>query len=144
MLTSYEEFVSKHRAEEFWLTKQLLDLGMPQHLKGFQCAVIMIAMCVEHPEYLHAITTELYPATARVLGGNASAVERALRNAVEVAWTYGDPERQHIIFGNSVNAAKGKPTNIMFISTMYYKMRRELVICGKQNASSDTGFLPIS
>lgn len=143
MLTSYEEFLDQNRVEEIWLTKMLLELGMPQHLRGFKCAVTAIILCMKNSKYLDAVTTELYPAAGRILGIKSSAVERALRNAIEIAWLYGDTEFQHSIFGRSVSPSRGKPTNTAFISTMYYKMRREFVICGKRDASNNVGFSPI-
>lgn len=143
MLTSYEEFLDKHRAEEAWLTRRLLKLGMPQHLRGYKCATVAIILCMERSEYLDAITTELYPAMSKILSISTGAVERALRNAIEITWLYGDMESQCDLFGNSVNPHKGRPTNTMFIATMYYAMRREFVICGKRDASTNIGFFPI-
>lgn len=125
MLTSYEEFLDQHMGEEIWLTHCLLNLGMPQHLSGFKCAMVAVVLCKERPEYLDAITGELYPAIAKIVGASTAAVERALRNAIELTWLYGSMEFQHDLFGNSVDPEKGKPTNAMFIATMYYRMRRE-------------------
>lgn len=143
MITSYEELLDQNRAEEIWLTRLLLELGMPQHLKGFKCAVTVIILCMKNSGYLDATTTELYPAAARILGTTSAGVERALRNAIEIAWLYGDTEFQHDIFGRSVSSSRGQPTNAAFIHTLYYKMRRELVVCGKRDISKDIGFFPI-
>lgn len=40
-----------------------------------------------------------------------SRVERAIRHAIEVAWGRGDGDTVESIFGYTVSAAKGKPTN---------------------------------
>lgn len=126
------DFWNEHRIEEVWLSSQLLRLGMPQHLKGFKCIIIAVVLCVKHPEYLDEMTCSLYPAVAQIMHTTPSRVERAIRYVIETAWLYGDIEYQRDVFGSSVNPSKGKPTNGMFISTMYYKMRRELVVCGKR------------
>ena len=133
MLTSYEEFLDQHRREEIWLTHCLLKLGMPQNLRGFKCAVVAVTLCMEQPGYLNNITGELYPAVAKVVGTSIVSVERVLRTAIELTWLYGNMEFQHDLFGNSVRPEKGKPTNAVFIATVYYRMRREFVVCGKQD-----------
>lgn len=125
MLTSYEEFLDQHRGEEIWLTHCLLNLGMPQNLRGFKYAMIAVVLCKKRPEYLDAITGELYPAIAKIVGASTASVERALRTAIELTWLYGNMESQHDLFGNSVRPEKGKPTNAVFIATVYYRMRRE-------------------
>jgi two-component system response regulator (stage 0 sporulation protein A) len=43
-------------------------------------------------------------------------VERAIRHAIEVAWTRGQLETIENIFGYTINANKGKPTNSEFIA----------------------------
>ena len=52
-----------------------------------------------------------------------SRVERAIRHAIEVAWGRGKQER---IFGYTVSASKGKPTNSEFIAMIADKLRLEL------------------
>ena len=40
-----------------------------------------------------------------------SRVERAIRHAIEVAWGGGQQDAVESIFGYTISAAKGKPTN---------------------------------
>ena len=55
-----------------------------------------------------------------------SRVERAIRHAIEVAWGRGQLEVVESIFGYTVNANKGKPTNSEFIAMIADKLRLEL------------------
>ena len=55
-----------------------------------------------------------------------SRVERAIRHAIEVAWGRGQAETVESIFGYTVNANKGKPTNSEFIAMIADKLRLEI------------------
>ena len=53
-------------------------------------------------------------------------MERAIRHAIEVAWGRGQPDIVENIFGYTVSAAKGKPTNSEFIAMIADKLRLEI------------------
>lgn len=55
-----------------------------------------------------------------------SRVERANRHAIEVAWGRGQQDAVENIFGYTISAAKGKPTNSEFIAMIADKLRLEL------------------
>lgn len=55
-----------------------------------------------------------------------SRVERAIRHAIEVAWGRGQAETVENIFGYTISASKGKPTNSEFIAMIADKLRLEL------------------
>ena len=55
-----------------------------------------------------------------------SRVERAIRHAIEVAWGRGEPAVVENIFGYTVSASKGKPTNSEFIAMIADKLRLEI------------------
>ena len=55
-----------------------------------------------------------------------SRVERAIRHAIEVAWGRGQQDVVESIFGYTVSASKGKPTNSEFIAMIADKLRLEL------------------
>lgn len=65
-----------------------------------------------------SITKEIYPAVAKQFGTTPSRVERAMRHAIESAWERGDYHTIESVFGGSVSADKGKPTNGDFIARM--------------------------
>jgi len=52
-------------------------------------------------------------------------VERAIRHAIEVAWGRGKIEVIEDMFGYTVSAGKGKPTNSEFIALIADKLRIE-------------------
>ena len=51
---------------------------------------------------------------------------RAIRHAIEVAWGRGQQEAVESIFGYTISASKGKPTNSEFIAMIADKLRLEL------------------
>ena len=55
-----------------------------------------------------------------------SRVERAIRHAIEVAWARGEMDVNNQMFGNTISATKGKPTNSEFIAMIADKLRLEM------------------
>jgi len=74
-------------------------------------------------EMLNSITKILYPTIAKKYQTTASRVERAIRHAIEVAWSRGKMDTIEALFGYTVNAVKGKPTNSEFIAMIADKIR---------------------
>lgn len=68
----------------------------------------------------------LYPEIAKKFKTTPSRVERAIRHAIEVAWSRGEQASVERIFGYTISAAKGKPTNSEFIAMIADKLRLEL------------------
>ena len=66
------------------------------------------------------------PEIAYKFNTTPSRVERAIRHAIEVAWGRGDQKTVENIFGYTISAAKGKPTNSEFIAMIADKLRLEL------------------
>ncbi len=83
-------------------------------------------MVVENIEVINQITKQLYPDLAKKYKTTPSRVERAIRHAIEVAWGRGQLDAVESIFGYTVNANKGKPTNSEFIAMIADKLRLEL------------------
>ena len=82
-------------------------------------------MSVNDSFLLGAITKVLYPTIARNYKTTSSRVERAIRHAIEVAWSRGRMETIEELFGYTVNSGKGKPTNSEFIALIADKIRLE-------------------
>lgn len=74
---------------------------------------------------LNYITKLLYPTIAKKYKTTSSSVERAIRHAIEVAWGRGKIEVLDEMFGYTVSAGKGKPTNSEFIALIVDKLRIE-------------------
>ena len=116
-----EDYIQKNLEDD--VTQLLHEIGIPAHIKGYQYLRDAITISVEEKEMLISVTKVLYPAIAKKHNTTASRVERAIRHAIEVAWSRGQLEMIHEIFGYTVNSGKGKPTNSEFIALITDKIR---------------------
>jgi len=107
------------------ITAIIHEIGVPAHIKGYQYLREAITMVYNNIEILGAITKTLYPAIAQKYKTTPSRVERAIRHAIEVAWTRGNIDSISHLFGYTVNATKSKPTNSEFIAMVADKLRLE-------------------
>lgn len=105
------------------ITNIIHEIGVPAHIKGYLYLRAAIFMVVNDVELLSAVTKELYPSIAKKFNTTASRVERAIRHAIEVAWSRGQVETINKIFGYTIHNAKGKPTNSEFIAMVADKLR---------------------
>ena len=111
---------------EALVTNIIHGVGVPAHIKGYQYLREAIMMVVNDIEVINQITKSLYPQIAQKFGTTPSRVERAIRHAIEVAWGRGEVDLMENIFGYTVSASKGKPTNSEFIAMIADKLRLEL------------------
>ena len=72
---------------------------------------------------INSITKKLYPSIADKFDTSASKVERAIRHAIEVAWSRGNMDIINSLFSYTVSTGKGKPTNSEFIALIADKIR---------------------
>jgi two-component system response regulator (stage 0 sporulation protein A) len=80
-------------------------------------------MSVNDIDMLSSITKVLYPTIAEKYDTTSSRVERAIRHAIEVAWSRGRMETLNALFGYTISTGKGKPTNSEFIALIADKIR---------------------
>ena len=111
---------------EALVTNIIHEVGVPAHIKGYQYLREAIIMVVNDIDVINQITKSLYPKIAYKFNTTPSRVERAIRHAIEVAWGRGDQKTVENIFGYTISAAKGKPTNSEFIAMIADKLRLEL------------------
>ncbi len=111
---------------EALVTNIIHEVGVPAHIKGYQYLREAIMMVVNNIDVINQITKQLYPEIAEKYGTTPSRVERAIRHAIEVAWGRGQTDAVESIFGYTVSATKGKPTNSEFIAMIADKLRLEL------------------
>lgn len=105
------------------VTDMIHEIGVPAHIKGYQYLREAIIMSVDDVEMLNSITKILYPTIAKRFDTTPSRVERAIRHAIEVAWSRGKMETLDNLFGYTINTGKGKPTNSEFIALIADKIR---------------------
>ena len=108
---------------ETTVTNIIHEIGVPAHIKGYQYLRSAIIIAVGDMDILNSITKQLYPTIAEMYGTTASRVERAIRHAIEVAWNRGRVETINDLFGSTVSAGKGKPTNSEFVALIADKIR---------------------
>lgn len=108
------------------ITNIIREIGIPAHIKGYQYLREAIIMIVNEMELLGAVTKVLYPLIAEKYMTTPSRVERAIRHAIEVAWSRGNIDMINKIFGYTVKLEKGKPTNSEFMAMIADKLRLEM------------------
>lgn len=113
----------KERDLEKDVTDMIHEIGVPAHIKGYQYLREAIMLSVSNNEMLNSITKVLYPTIAAKYETTPSRVERAIRHAIEVAWSRGRMETLDALFGYTINTGKGKPTNSEFIALIADKIR---------------------
>lgn len=121
-----EQGGKKEENLEALVTNIIHEVGVPAHIKGYQYLREAIMMVVNDIDVINQITKSLYPKIAFKFATTPSRVERAIRHAIEVAWGRGQQEAVESIFGYTISAAKGKPTNSEFIAMIADKLRLEL------------------
>ncbi len=107
------------------ISSVFISIGIPAHIKGYHFLREAVKMVVENPDSINRITKELYPGIARKFNTSSSKVERAIRHAIEVAWTRGKIENINELFGFKVYGKNDKPTNGEFIALIADKLTLE-------------------
>lgn len=111
------------------VTKMMLELGMPAHLRGYHYLREAICLTMDDMELVGSVTKLLYPEIAKRYRTESEKVERAIRSLIEVAWKRGNEEMFEQIFGYSRICGNARPTNSEFIVGMadliQIKMREE-------------------
>ncbi|NRS14934.1 sporulation transcription factor Spo0A [Brevibacillus sp. HB1.4B] len=110
------------------ITSNIHEIGVPAHIKGYLYLREAITMVYNDVELLGSITKVLYPDIAKKFNTTASRVERAIRHAIEVAWSRGNLDSISSLFGYTISNTKAKPTNSEFIAMVADKLRIEAKI----------------
>ncbi|MGL4818627.1 MAG: sporulation transcription factor Spo0A [Bacilli bacterium] len=116
---------NKPRNLDASITSIIHEIGVPAHIKGYMYLREAITMVYNNIELLGSITKVLYPEIAKKYKTTSSRVERAIRHAIEVAWSRGNYESISALFGHTVSMSKAKPTNSEFIAMVADKLRLE-------------------
>ncbi|MDF2634479.1 MAG: sporulation transcriptional activator Spo0A [Pelosinus sp.] len=116
----------KARPVDVEVTNIIREIGIPAHIKGYQYLRDAIMMIITEIDLLGAVTKVLYPMIAEKYSTTPSRVERAIRHAIEVAWSRGNMDMINRLFGYTVKLEKGKPTNSEFMAMIADKLRLEM------------------
>lgn len=117
---------AKPRDLERVVTSLIHDIGIPAHIKGYQFIRSAILMAIDNIEVINHITKQLYPDLAKMYKTTPSRIERAIRHAIEVAWNRGHVDTMERLFGYTISAEKGKPTNSEFIAMLADHLRLQM------------------
>lgn len=103
----------------------LLKMKVSPRLKGREYMRLAAVSCACAPHLAGGFSKKLYFFLADQFSTTPHAVERAIRTAIENTWLHGDMDGIQALFGFSVDAEKGKPTNAEFLSMLSEHVRRE-------------------
>ena len=121
-LSRMELAPGQKRAERL---EMLLDaLGVPEH-PGRDCLGRAVALCWRDRRAQERLRDWLYPELARRTGLSAGQAERAIRHVIDAAWRNGEIDQQHRIFGDTIDATRGKPTCGEMIAQLAEELRWE-------------------
>lgn len=112
-------------ADEASIRRILDRMSLDRKKKGYEYLVAAIGIACRSHTFFHAMTTVVYPETARIFGVSKTQVERCIRIAIESAWMKGDMELQYDYFGNTIDEDRAKPTNGEFIARITEALRLE-------------------
>lgn len=99
------------------LTTLLIDIGIPASLSGYTYLREAIRLVIDSgatPDGL--LSKQIYPVIAKKHGKSMASIEKAIRTAIETAWIRGRTDLLDRLFGYTVSAQRGKPTNTEFIA----------------------------
>ncbi|MDD3205810.1 MAG: sporulation initiation factor Spo0A C-terminal domain-containing protein [Lachnospiraceae bacterium] len=113
---------------EKYITRIMLDMGVPAHLRGYHYLREAIIISQDDMEAVSSVTKLLYPAVAKRFHTTDQKVERAIRNAIEVSWVRGNIDSFEELFGYSTDSGKGRPTNSEYIARIADKVRMEYAV----------------
>lgn len=120
--TSIEINTNRDKQLDERLANIFISAGIPPHIKGYQFLREAVKQAVNDPSMINNITKMLYPAVAERFNTSPSKVERAIRHAIEVAWSRGKIENINNIYGIKIFSRGDKPTNGELIALVSDKL----------------------
>ncbi len=100
---------------EIEISALLKELGIPADLLGYRYLIFCIDAMIKDPSLMYGMFKGIYPMVAAKFDTSITKAERAIRNVIEVGWTRGCVETRNKLFGYTVDANKGRPTNGEFL-----------------------------
>lgn len=103
------------------ISNKLNEIGVPARLKGYRYMITAVKEVISNESALEGVTKVLYPDVAKKHNSTPQRVEKAIRHAIEVAWSMKDVtnnERYAVCY------KKGRPTNSEFIAQISREIRQ--------------------
>lgn len=101
------------------ITRALHELTTPHASQGFRFLEVSIALVIEDPDLLNAVTKELYPAVAKECHSTTHSVESDMRRTIAYIWENCEAE----VLRHYFPRATRRPTNSAFIATLADQLR---------------------
>jgi len=99
-----------------------MDIAPGENRRRLAYAVALVLNDAANASRLKHI---VYPAVAEHFHTTPRRVEDGLRRAIDAAWTTGNSERQYALFGNTIDARRGKPTTASLLATAAEILRQD-------------------
>lgn len=99
-------------------TYHMIKCGFQARQKGYRYLREAVWIAYQEPEILSSVTKRLYPEVAKRFHTTDKQVERAIRNAIETAWTSGDPKALKMCFQDLYGYGTIRPTNTEVIGNL--------------------------
>jgi two-component system response regulator (stage 0 sporulation protein A) len=93
-----------------------LLLGIPPHTQGSRFLRESILAVIKDRKIGHRVTKVLYPMVTKQFDTSPNRVDRAIRHAIETAWTRRKVENINLLIGQIIYDKYDKPTNAEFIA----------------------------
>ncbi len=103
----------------------IFEIGVPSHIKGSNYLREAVKIVYHNPDALGEITKGLYPYISKKFNTTASRVERAIRHAIEVAWSRKNAAMFQSLFGYNIKNSKVKPHNAEMIALLANHLKLE-------------------
>lgn len=103
--------------------EQLAQMGMSVSLKGYDYLAWAAALAFDNEARLYAVGRRLYRPIAERYLTTPQNVERLIRHALESMMNTGRMKGVYARFGNSIDPARGKPTNAQAIAVLAQRLR---------------------
>ena len=111
---------------EKYVTRLMLEVGIPAHLRGYHYLRDAILLSGMDMESVSSVTKLLYPIIAKQNRTSGPKVERAIRNAIEVSWERGNEKTLASLFGREAIGGLIRPTNSEYIARLADKIRMDV------------------
>ncbi|MBR5302806.1 MAG: response regulator [Clostridia bacterium] len=103
----------------------LTQMGMPASLKGYAYLSHAAALACENEARLFSVGSGIYEPVAARFCTTKENVERLIRHAIESTMNAARARGVYTLFGNTIDPAKGKPTNAQAIALLVQRLRVE-------------------
>ncbi len=110
----------------------LLNLGFRMGLSRYQC--VYQALMLKYEGEDGGITKCLYPKVAKLCGGNAAQVEKAIRDAIKDAFLSGNPGVWKMYFSSGCGDEIRCPSNEVFLSRIAFALQEQFQVIPGQIA----------